>query len=901
MDSHEQPSQRELSEARWTALALGQLQGDEKEAVEREVHDDAEAQAFIAEIRALAEHVQAARRDEPLPAASSELRQRIVEEIEDKEIAMSETSHPRPSEPTPPRRRRWSPVLTAVCSFLAGCIVVALILPALEPPRSSGPTPGALARANEAASPGIEKTASGPSEKGKTDELVEAVALKVAPGSTREVPIRQNPSTKPVADANLTAALTATKRPSGATAGGPTGTAANAYSRMVPPLTGDGESLGPYDSVTKKPVAAMPGQAEQTGRFMVGVGVNSDAGLQGSIVTDERFQSSVSKPNATGGTPAARYDAVVVPQSLGTPCVEYNRVATGPSASPATAQGPYSPYMRLNGNLPAAPQMQQPVTVRYGENLFTFSGRTTSTVDTSTEGELAEGRFATVGLTAPGVFSADLGTEQYAPIIENRFLAPYDMPLSTFSIDVDTASYANVRRFLVGGQFPPPNAVRIEEMVNYFSYDYPRPEGDNEPFSVNFELADCPWNTEHQLLRVGLAGRKIDRNERGLSNLVFLLDVSGSMANENKLPLVKKAMRLLVERLTEDDRVAIVTYASGTAVRLESTNAQDKKAILDVIDSLTAGGSTNGSGGIQLAYEQAAKNFLSEGNNRVILATDGDLNVGITQDDELVKFIEKKAKSGVFLSVLGFGMGNLKDAKLEKLADQGNGNYAYIDNLREARKVLVEEMNGSLFTIAKDVKIQIEFNPARVAGYRLIGYENRKLRARDFNDDTKDAGEIGAGHTVTALYELVPAVAAADQKDVAGSRTTLKYQKLVRPVSTLTEDANRDELATVRLRYKQPDGKESRLIERVVTDVSVSFSGATPDFQFAAAVASFGMILRGSQYAGNATLEAVEEYAAPGLSNDPNGYRAEFVDLVRKARQLKPVAAIDPDVPNGEK
>ncbi len=472
------------------------------------------------------------------------------------------------------------------------------------------------------------------------------------------------------------------------------------------------------------------------------------------------------------------------------------------------------------------------------------------------------------------------GTEQYDRIVDNPFRPVEKQPLSTFSIDVDTASYANMRRFLREGRLPPPDAVRIEEMINYFTYDYPQPSG-KTPFSVNMEVAQCPWKPEHRLLRIGLKGREIDRRELGPSNLVFLLDVSGSMNQPNKLPLVKQAMRMLVEQLTEDDRVAIVTYASGVGVPLPSARGNEQRRILGAIESLEAGGSTHGSAGIELAYRQAAKHFVRKGINRVILCTDGDLNVGITNDDDLVRLIEQKAKSGVFLTVLGFGTGNLKDSKMEKLADHGNGNYAYIDSLREARRVLVEQMTGSLATIAKDVKLQIEFNPAEVAAYRLIGYENRVLANRDFDDDRKDAGEIGAGHTVTALYELVPAgVGHAD-----GTRP-LKYQQV--PERNLTDEARGGELLTLRLRYKEPDENESKLLERTVRDSGAKFGRASADFRFASAVAAFGMVLRSSPYLGNATLAAVEEYAAGALGKDPNGYRAEFLDLVRRARSVAP-------------
>ncbi|MBN2474345.1 MAG: von Willebrand factor type A domain-containing protein [Pirellulales bacterium] len=483
------------------------------------------------------------------------------------------------------------------------------------------------------------------------------------------------------------------------------------------------------------------------------------------------------------------------------------------------------------------------------------------------------------------------GTEQYDPIVENAFVpVSGKMARSTLAVDVDTASYANVRRFLNHGQLPPSDAVRIEEMVNYFRYDYPLPEGD-VPFSVNVEVAECPWNGRHRLLRVGLKGQEIDRSERGPGNLVFLLDVSGSMRDEDKLPLVKQAMTMLVDQLTEDDRVAIVTYASGTEVKLESTCGSRHDTILDAVESLQAGGSTHGSAGIQLAYDRATSHFVEGGTNRVILATDGDLNVGITDDDALVKLIRDKAKTGVFLTVLGFGTGNLKDAKLEKLADKGNGSYAYIDSLSEADKVLVEQLSGSLVTIAKDVKVQIEFNPAEVHSYRLIGYENRTMPARDFRNDRKDAGEIGAGHTVTALYEVVPADG-QDAKDDAdsdrpdrGKGGELKYQRVWQ--RDLTDEVRRGEMLTLWLRYKLPDEDESKELEFVAKDDGKRFGEASADFRFASAVAAFGMVLRGSEHCGDVTLSAVEEFAAGALGDDSQGRRAEFAELVRRARQLR--------------
>jgi secreted protein with Ig-like and vWFA domain len=490
------------------------------------------------------------------------------------------------------------------------------------------------------------------------------------------------------------------------------------------------------------------------------------------------------------------------------------------------------------------------------------------------------------------------GTEQYVPIVEKRFLSPREAPLSTFSIDVDTASYANVRRFLNSGRLPPPNAVRIEELVNYFRYDYPQPRG-SDPFSVNMEVTECPWQSKHWLLRVGLKGKEVQRSRRPASNLVFLLDVSGSMADENKLPLLKTAMKMLVGELGEDDRVSIVTYAGEAGLKLRPTRGNEQRRISQVIDSLSAGGSTNGSAGIELAYEQASEGFIEGGTNRVILCTDGDLNVGITSDEALVKLIRQKAKSGVFLTVLGFGEGNLKDGKMERLADNGNGLYAYIDSVREARKVLVEQLAGSTITIAKDVKIQIEFNPAQIAGYRLLGYENRVLAAKDFNNDKKDAGEIGAGHTVTALYELVPAGQGRGEAEKVPGVDPLKYQQPGANLLPEKRDGGRDgsspgpglvpasrELLTLKLRYKVPDGDASKLLEFPLKDRAVSFRSASEDFQFAASVVSFGMVLRGSQYRGESNLAMVEEIAASSLGKNEGGYRAEFLDLVRKARGL---------------
>ena len=476
----------------------------------------------------------------------------------------------------------------------------------------------------------------------------------------------------------------------------------------------------------------------------------------------------------------------------------------------------------------------------------------------------------------------DFSGDRYSRIYENPFVKTKttEENFSTFSIDVDTASYANVRQFLMqSGQLPPPDAVRLEELINYFDYDYSGPTGD-VPFASHVEVAGCPWKAEHRLVRIGIAGKQIVRSERPQSNLVFLVDVSGSMNDTNKLPLLVEGMKLLTRELGENDTVTIVVYASSEGLALESTRGDKQQTILAALDKLRAGGSTAGGAGIQLAYKKATENFIEGGVNRVILCTDGDFNVGVTSEGELEAMAEEYANSsGVFLTVLGFGRGNLNDSMMERISGKGNGNYHYVDNLTEARKVLVNEMSGTLVTIAKDVKIQVDFNPFQVAGYRLLGYENRILRTEDFNDDKKDAGEIGAGHTVTALYEIVPAGQSVDVPPVDAS-------KYVKPIEPPTDAEVSAELLTLRIRYKQPDADTSTKLEFPVTDGGGSFAAATPDFQFASAVASFGMLLRDSEHKGNTSFAAVKEIAQGASKRDEHGYRAEFLRLVDRARQL---------------
>lgn len=486
-----------------------------------------------------------------------------------------------------------------------------------------------------------------------------------------------------------------------------------------------------------------------------------------------------------------------------------------------------------------------------------------------------------------GVAERPSQNDRHPKLIENQFVKVEGLAaLSTFGVDVDTASYAIVRKYLTMGQLPPANAVRLEELVNYFPYQDKAPDGDN-PFAVTVELAECPWQPKHRLARIGVKAKPIATDKRPPSNLVFLIDVSGSMASANRLPLVKESLKMLVNQLGENDRVAMVVYAGASGLVLDSTSASQKGTILSALDRLGAGGSTNGAGGIQQAYAVAAANFIKNGTNRVILCTDGDWNVGTTGTPELVKMIEEKRKTGVFLSVFGFGMGNLRDEMLVQLAGKGNGNYGYIDTLKEANKALVEQLGGTLVTVAKDVKIQVEFNPKVVTAYRLLGYEKRALAAKDFHDDTKDAGEMGAGHVVTALYELVPSGVAAPAVPAAAKGEELRYQPTpaLRPPAALGLDKS-NESFVVKMRHKKPDSDVSTLRELPVTDPGKSYAEASEDFRFAAAVASFAMLLRDSPFKGQATYALTQELADAARKHDPSGYRAEFLEMIRQAKAL---------------
>jgi Ca-activated chloride channel family protein len=659
--------------------------------------------------------------------------------------------------------------------------------------------------------------------------------------------------------ASLLVALVVTQRP------GPIGPVGQVD---VAPSMGPAEPLATRQTAADKSARSLEHAARDKAAATDGLAA---ALASAPVSPQEATAAAPAAPLAPGGPApraAARHDAnaAAVPAPVARPMV-------GELAAAAPQRRDRLVEANRLGTVPAAP----PLARRDGQADLQFGRR------------LAEGRLDELRADARPI-PADMAEsrrgnaagERYARFEENRFRAAADAPLSTFSIDVDTASYALVRRFLTGGRLPPPDAVRIEELINSFRYDDPAPAG-ADPFSVTVEAATCPWQPGHRLVRIGLRGRDMPRAERPAGNIVFLVDVSGSMGDDDKLPLVKQGLMMLVEELTPDDRVAIVTYAGDAGLRLPSTGGADKAAILAAIESLTAGGGTNGGAGIELAYAQAAEHFVRGGVNRVILATDGDLNVGITDDAALADLIARQARGGTFLTILGVGRGNLQDEKLETLAAHGNGLYAYLDGAREARKVLVEQLTGSLVTIAKDVKIQVEFNPAVVASWRLVGYENRLLAARDFRDDTKDAGDIGAGHAVTALYEL----ALVDEADDQAGGEPLRYRPRGGPAAaSAPEPPASAEVLAVKLRFKQPDGDSSVLREVPLAARGGAFAEASADLRFAASVAAFGMLLRESGFAGDATFAWVATTAAKSLGTDAGGWRTEFLDLVRRAAAL---------------
>jgi secreted protein with Ig-like and vWFA domain len=838
--NHDEENLRELDEANLTAYALGQLEGRDFADVEALLLRSDKARRFVEETSRWAGHVRDACQHGPSPEPSATLRETIENELQKQSPSTVRSST---MSTAPNRKRSFAKYFIGLCAVgAAAAVVVAIVLPARQAAREAArlqnigvglhnyhdakgaydPSYTAEASATKADSNGntIRYDVGKPSEVAKIVGGAAASPAATAPYDGKPVDMLPKQSETP------------------AGAGAPPG-------------------YGPPSPV---PSGKLPGYGPPSGQGTRNV--DEMYAVERSLIP-ANDQTPIAYPNAefwrqhdVGGKPADRDQHFKEDDKPGV-------LALLPPASPTEPQQQgsetqHAAEKKSDGTL----YMGVPVRMLQEPYYLDSEVQYYPTSD-----ELRKLRL-------------DRNTEQYDPIRDNAFLSVSQSPLSTFSIDVDTASYANIRRFLREGRLPPPDAVRIEEMINYFPYNY-SPPTDGTPFAVAMETAQCPWRTEHRLLRIALKGREIDRKNRGASNIVFLLDVSGSMSDANKLSLVKEAMKMLVGQLQEDDRVAIVTYASDTRVVLPSARGNERERITTAIDALQAGGCTYGSGGIQLAYQQAAEHFVQGGVNRVILCTDGDLNVGVTRDEDLVEMIQEKAKTGVFLTVLGFGEGNLKDSKMQKLADKGNGIYAYIDGLREAHRVLVEQMIGSLVTIAKDVKIQIEFNPAAICAYRLIGYEKRVMANQDFNDDKKDAGEIGAGHTVTALYELVPN--GADESEAA-DEPGLKYQKV--PKEKLAPAADSSELLTLKIRYKEPEQNTSKLLEFAAKDSDRRFGEASPDFRFAASVASFGMMLRSSPYRGNLNYAAVAEFAAGALDHDPNGYRAEFLDLVRQAASL---------------
>ncbi|MCI0360676.1 MAG: von Willebrand factor type A domain-containing protein [Planctomycetaceae bacterium] len=880
-----------------TAYALGQLHGEELATVKAALEAGHEAggsvpQSEVRQVQALAEAITAARSTEPLPGLSVELRAAIESKLA--QMATVDKVEPAASQ------RRWRRPTVVECVVIGGVgvLLLALCLPAVQSAREASRR--AQAR-NDLRQLGLALR----EEEASRTAAISALVEKAFEGEIQDLYGTQNGVNDSSSPSDTTGDYVTpqfrrqviTELPHNSGLGSPTTAPADpagtsATYKVVP--DGGTVTLGggrPGPQVTTGPggtagyggPGAMAGSGQAGGypgtqaRGSGGYGYGSAGSFSGDAIGGGKFAPSI----ANNAVPVTESAPAAAAAELAKINEELHIARAHGAGSQRTADGGETENRKYKFFFDPAAQGQTEAKLgEQGERL------------SQDQYNLAF-RMRAEQKSREFYYGDRVGNEQYERIVENAFLSPLADPLSTFSIDVDTASYANVRRFLSEGRLPPPSAVRIEELVNYFTYSYPQPSG-REPFSVNMEAAECPWNAGHLLLRVGLKGKEVHRSERPPSNLTFLLDVSGSMADANKLPLLKTTLMMFVAELSENDRVSIVTYAGEAGLRLPPTRGHEKEKIMAAIDSLSAGGSTHGSAGIQLAYEQAGQYFLKEGTNRVILATDGDLNVGVTSDDALVELIKEKAAGGTFLTVLGFGTGNLKDGKLEKLADNGNGVYAYIDSMREGRKVLVEQMSGNLVTIAKDVKIQIEFNPAQVASYRLLGYENRVLAAADFSNDRKDAGEIGAGHTVTALYELVP-VGTNEIPEQRRKYEALKYQAdRLQPQRETPPGANRaltdaaasGELLTLKLRYKEPDGVESRLVEFPLKERGGQFHAASKDLQFAAAVASFGMILRSSEHRGSGNLPAVAEIAGGAIGADPSGYRAEFVDLVRKAQSL---------------
>jgi Ca-activated chloride channel family protein len=822
------PSQRiSIDDPRLTAFALGELEGSERDEIERLLESSPECRQLVAELQELAGQLTQELQSESGEGLTPAAREAIA--------AASQPPAAAVASPRPHRLRRW----VLICGGLASCTAAAVWAVMLATP---GEDSALVAYVDPAvANEGLNVSYSGFGE----------AAPQSRPRSARSDKVHDEPEQLAQVALGLTD-LGGAEAKDWAFRNGNGVDPSNAQKPETEPLL-HGRVLAQNGQVSGGGTSSVRWKDDAEGRLY---GVNEDAiALPRAPLADDETRQKHDlyvtrelngKPAAAGQPPTTFYaDTGKQVDGLmrgGRPGVQ------PPTATLATAQ----PATQLHASVDQPPADRRYLSYEYR-------------VQQRVEG---------------------LESESYQPIVENGFVSPTAQPLSTFSIDVDTASYANVRRFLTHNTVPPPAAVRLEELINYFRYDDPQP-ADGVPFSVNCEVGACPWQVDHRLVRIGLKGREITREQRPATNLVFLVDVSGSMAADNKLPLVKSSLQLLTEELDESDRIAIVTYAGTSGVLLDSITGDHRQTIMNAIGSLQSGGSTNGASGIQLAYTTAVNHFIEGGSNRVILCTDGDFNVGVTDDDQLVQLIQSKAKTGVFLSVFGFGMGNLKDSKLEKLADKGNGNYGYIDSLREAQKTFVEDLFGTLVTIAKDVKIQVEFNPAQVDSYRLLGYENRVMATRDFRDDTKDAGEIGAGHSVTALYEFVP----ANGRQTAPGGEKLKYQ----PQAAGAGGDVSPELLTVKLRYKQPTADTSTEFSQALVDPH----NARPsqNLQWASAVTAFGLTLRQSAHRGQASFALAKELAQGAVGTDKAGHRHEFIGLIDRAAQIVPTVPAVPTVP----
>ena len=816
------------NDPKWTAYVLGELDEAERAAVERLLDASDEARALVGELKAMAATLEG--------ALTSDVPQ-LLTPAQRMAVRTAAARGGRRERLVAPVWMQWRRGLGAVAAALVVAAVVAAVLRPSPEPQRPAPRGGAIASApRPTASSATASTAPianvQPAPTGAPAASAAVLAARPAiPPATATAPVITVDAPRPnvgVTSSTLTGSVRDT---SGSAIPGVTVTAVNSTNGTVTSTTTD--DTGRYTLAGLE-----PGQAYRVSTALPGFQmVSADLEVDPAGSAQRDFTMPV----------GALAEAVTV---------------TAPSS--VVVVDVQSAVRSLAG---------QGVTGRGGA-AGGFAGGLVGNVAPS----VAAGAAVDSVGRAPGTgFPRNtIGTESYARTGENPFVRATQEPLATFSIDVDTASYSNVRRFLNQNQLPPADAVRIEELVNYFTYDYARPSGPH-PIGASMEIADAPWNPRHRLVRIGINTRAVDANQRPPSNLVFLIDVSGSMNTPQKLPLVKSALKLLVDQLGENDLVSIVVYASSTGLVLPPTSGERKQAIAQAIDNLEAGGSTNGGAGIQLAYRQATANFIRGGVNRVILVTDGDFNVGITSQADLTTLIEDRARSGVFLSVLGFGMGNLKDSTMERLADLGNGHYAYIDTLNEARKVLVEEMSGTLVTVAKDVKIQVDFNPGKVEAYRLIGYENRLLRPEDFNNDLKDAGDMGAGHTVTALFEIVPRGGVVPGPSIDPS----VFQPAPRDAPPPATNSN--DVLVLRVRYKLPDASESTRMDVRLADRRTAFSNAGADFRFAASVAAFGMLLKDSPHRGEATLGWVLDTATASQGQDRSGYRNEFVTLVQKA------------------